>query len=201
MPYIASRPALAIDGQITTGLSKDLISAAYDDGIDRLTVTLSNLALGANGLEYPYSEGNLIQLGKRLELYLDCGSGNLKKIFEGKIAALAPSFTSDKPSTILVEANGFSEKTGTTVTATFGRELLDFRPAISSGKASIDCSGTVEGNPELRRGSTLYIRGTGRAYEGLYSVIKTIHSFDLRVGYRTHFVATTGKRENFRRAK
>ncbi len=199
MPYIASRPMLALDGQINAELSRNLISASYDDGIDRLRITLNNLKSGGNGLEYPYSEGNLIRLGKRLELHFDFGADNPKRIFEGKISAIAPNFTSDKPSTIQIEANGLPYKTDTTLTATFGRELLEFRPAILSGKVSIDCSGTIEGNPELRKGSTVWIRGAGQTYERPYSVTKTVHSFDLQLGYRTHFVATTAKRENFRR--
>jgi hypothetical protein len=189
---ISSRPLLAIDGQIKTDLSEDIISASVDDGINRLRVVLSNWDAGA----YKYSDGALLRLGTRVELYVGPDAGNLKKIFEGKIAAIAPSFTSDKPSTVLIEAVGLPEKTDAQIKASLGNELHEFKPILSSGKEATQCSGTIVGIPGLRAGSMITISGVGQRFNGAYFVVKTVHSFDSQSGYKTHFIASTAKQRN-----
>jgi hypothetical protein len=189
---ISSRPLLAIDGQIDTDVSEDIISASFDDGINRLRVMLNNWDTGS----YKYSDRALLRPGKRVELYVGPDAGNLRRLFDGKIAAIAPSFTSDKPSTVLIEAVGLPEKAEAQIKASLGKELHEFKPILSSGKTAIECSGTIMGIPGLRAGSTITISGVGQAFNGAYSVTKTVHSFDSQSGYKTHFVASTEKPQN-----
>jgi hypothetical protein len=186
---VSSRPLLAIDGQISADVSEDILSASFDDGINRLRVILNNWDAGS----YKYSDGTLLRPGKRIELYVGRDAGNPRRLFVGKIAAIAPSFTSDKPSTVLIEAVGLPEKTDEQIKASLGKELHEFKPILSSGKAAIECSGTIVGFPGLRAGSMVTISGVGQRFSGAYFVTKTVHSIDSQSGYKTQFVASTEK--------
>jgi hypothetical protein len=189
---INSRPLLAIDGQIDADVSEDILSASFDDGINRLRIMLSNWDAGA----YKYSDGAPLLPGKRIELYVGPDAGNLRRLFDGKITAIAPSFMPDKPSTVLIEAVGLPGKTGAQIKAGLGKELHEFKPILASGKAATECIGTTMGIPDLRAGSTITISGVGQRFGGAYFVTKTVHSFDSQSGYRTHFVASTEKPRN-----
>lgn len=47
--------------------------------------------------------------------------------------------------------------------------------------------GTISGDPKLRVGTTVELRGVGTLFEGPYYVTLTRHTFDLAHGYRTAF--------------
>jgi|688.fasta_scaffold00258_48 hypothetical protein len=49
--------------------------------------------------------------------------------------------------------------------------------------------GTAEGNPALRVGTHLKLRGLGDRFENTYVVTRTCHRFDLKRGYETDFEA------------
>ncbi|HEV2762389.1 MAG TPA: hypothetical protein VGV38_05280, partial [Pyrinomonadaceae bacterium] len=49
--------------------------------------------------------------------------------------------------------------------------------------------GATDGNPSLRVGSVLDLRGLGDLFDGKYYVTLARHTFDLRDGYRTNFEA------------
>lgn len=49
--------------------------------------------------------------------------------------------------------------------------------------------GTAEGNPALRVGSHVTLRGLGRRYDNTYYVVRACHRFDLTRGYETDFEA------------
>lgn len=49
--------------------------------------------------------------------------------------------------------------------------------------------GTAEGNPALRVGTHLKLRGLGDRFENTYVVSRTCHRFDLKRGYETDFEA------------
>ncbi len=49
--------------------------------------------------------------------------------------------------------------------------------------------GTAEGNPALRVGSHVTLRGLGRRYDNTYYVVRAHHRYDLARGYETDFEA------------
>ncbi|NTX06650.1 phage late control D family protein [Myxococcus sp. CA051A] len=49
--------------------------------------------------------------------------------------------------------------------------------------------GTAEGNPSLRVGTHLSLRGLGRRYDNTYYVVRAHHRYDLTRGYETDFEA------------
>lgn len=49
--------------------------------------------------------------------------------------------------------------------------------------------GTAEGNPALRVGTHLNLRGLGDRFDNTYAVTRTCHRFDLKRGYETDFEA------------
>lgn len=48
--------------------------------------------------------------------------------------------------------------------------------------------GSTEGNPALRVGSRVRLRGAGRRFDNDFAVVQACHRFDLVEGYRTDFV-------------
>jgi len=54
--------------------------------------------------------------------------------------------------------------------------------------AMVEASGTTVGLPDLRAGKIVYIRGTGRHFDGIYTVLTTSHVLNEQ-GYRTSFTA------------
>lgn len=53
----------------------------------------------------------------------------------------------------------------------------------------VRATGVTEGNPNLRVGVRMTLRGLGSRFENDYYVVSARHCFDLREGYRTEFVA------------
>ena len=47
----------------------------------------------------------------------------------------------------------------------------------------------AEGNPELRVGTHVYLKGTSHRFENTYYVVAARHKFDVNRGYQTHFKA------------
>lgn len=53
----------------------------------------------------------------------------------------------------------------------------------------ITAEGNCMGNPELRVGKVIEIKGVGARFSGLYYVVKTVHRLSLDDGYQTFFTA------------
>jgi phage protein D len=63
--------------------------------------------------------------------------------------------------------------------ATFGRRA----------RRLVVVEGTVEGNPALRVGTHLNLRGLSARFENTYYVVSTCHRYDKERGYETDFEA------------
>jgi len=199
--YIQFRLCVDIKGPPVVSLGQDIISIRFNENLAQcnlLEVSVNNWGIGNNGvLGYKYSEGNLLQLGASISLYVSDFV-----LAEGTIAMLAPSFPNGTPSTLMftVDAKHPPQETSQRVlqkalTLTYGSELVEFHPVIRNTEnlfqPRIVATGMVEGGaPKLIAGTTLKISGVGRVYSGEYMVTETTHTFDLQSGYRIRFACS-----------
>jgi uncharacterized protein len=61
--------------------------------------------------------------------------------------------------------------------AAYNRRLKEF----------ISAEGSISGNPGIRAGKTISIKGVGSKFSGVYYVVATTHAIDGRNGYATSF--------------
>ncbi len=156
-----------------------------------------------DGAELSLVQGNqLIALHARLDLAHQRSEVRYRGWDDAAVAAIVETATSD-----VVKAEVADGRVGADVVAdVFGEvpvsrarhDVLSIDTAIAYAEAEmlrrsrgfVCVDGTTSGTPDLVPGSRLELLRVGRPFEGPgYRVVHAHHSFDLTIGYRTHFTA------------
>ena len=201
-PLTDSRMNVAVQGPPVVSLDADVISIRFCEnlaGCELLEILVKNWGLDQSGrLGFKYSDGNLLRIG--VGISLGCGGVSMAG---GLISALAPHFPSGSAATLTftVDArptsrNSRRRATPAALELSYGSGLIEFHPSLRGGPKRppagnpIVATGTAEGLPTLRAGTSVKIGGVGTAWSGVYSVTETTHTFDEQYGYRTSFACS-----------
>ncbi|MFA6010999.1 MAG: hypothetical protein WC799_13525 [Desulfobacteraceae bacterium] len=184
------RPMIAVNGATKPELTMDIVSVSYDNSLNRLEVTLKNWDTSTPS--YKYSESNQFIPGVQISLFMGPESQQVK-LFDGILSTCTPHFNQYEPSTLTFVATGSAQPAKTNlIQMSYGADLLQFDPTITSKNDTIQCTGQTDGNPDIQTGTSIFVTGVGQRYSRTYRVTKTLHTFDSSKGYKTQFTATTG---------
>jgi len=184
------RPMIAVNGATKPELSVDIVSVSYDSGLNRLEVTLKNWDTSLPS--FKYSESDQFIPGVQISLFMGPQSQQVK-LFDGILSTCTPHFNPYEPSTLTFVATGSAPPAKTNlIQMSYGADLFQFDPTITSKSNTILCTGLTDGNPDIQTGTSISVIGVGQRYSRTYRVTKTIHTYDDSRGYKTQFTATTG---------
>lgn len=160
-----------------------------EDGVNRLELRILNHATNADGQVGPvFGATAPLRLGSVIELAMG-DAPDAPTLFQGKVHVIEHLHPAGSVPEVVVRAADVRQSAPSSDTAdiplVWGGNLLSAR--VIEGTSSLRLDGIATGNPAIRVGGVVAVRGLAPQLSSRYRVGTVSHLYDTAQGHRTEF--------------